>query len=330
MLDRLPAPDRVFVGGGGLDVLDACFAALRPGGRLVATFAAVDRAAAAYRRLGHLVQVGVDRAEALPDGGVRFAADNPVFVAWGDAPSRGRRRTAGRRVAVGIGCSSGATADEVAAVVADGPAPRPARRPQPSADRRVATIDVRAGHPALPPATITFPSALLGLVDVPNPSAAVDAAVGTPSVAEAAALLAAGPGGRLVVPKRKGATATAAVAVGGPARRPRLGPRRRTRARAAPPTARPPPPPPSARPTRSSATGPTSTPSRALLRPDQLVLRGTMGAEADRARAALSLAAVRVAGGARVLRRRRACSPWPPAPSTWPAAPTSTSSWSPA
>src|SRR5262249_46756205 len=47
-LGALPDPDRVFVGGGGSPVLDAVLARLRPDGRVVATFAAVDRAAAAY------------------------------------------------------------------------------------------------------------------------------------------------------------------------------------------------------------------------------------------------------------------------------------------
>jgi len=83
VLADLPAPDRAFVGGGGLDVLDAVLARLAPGGRVVATFAAVDRAAAAFTELGHLLQVGVARGHALPGGGVRLAAENPVFVAWG-------------------------------------------------------------------------------------------------------------------------------------------------------------------------------------------------------------------------------------------------------
>ena len=76
-------PDRVFVGGGGPEVLDAVLARLRPGGRVVATFAALDRAAAAEARLGRLVQIGVARGERLPDGGLRLAARNPVFVVWG-------------------------------------------------------------------------------------------------------------------------------------------------------------------------------------------------------------------------------------------------------
>jgi len=83
VLAGLPDPDRAFVGGGGLDVLDAVLARLAPGGRVVACFAALDRAAAAATLLGHMAQIGVSRAAVLPDGGVRLAAENPVFVAWG-------------------------------------------------------------------------------------------------------------------------------------------------------------------------------------------------------------------------------------------------------
>ena len=85
-LAALPDPDRVFVGGGGLDVLDACLARLRPGGRLVATFAAMDRAVAAYERLGSLTQVTAARGRTLPDGALRLEAENPVFVVWGPTP----------------------------------------------------------------------------------------------------------------------------------------------------------------------------------------------------------------------------------------------------
>jgi precorrin-6B C5,15-methyltransferase / cobalt-precorrin-6B C5,C15-methyltransferase len=81
-LEPLPDPDRVFVGGGGLAVLDAVLARLRPGGRVVATFAALDRAAAAYERLGNLAEVSVGRGRPLA-GGVRLEAENPAFVVWG-------------------------------------------------------------------------------------------------------------------------------------------------------------------------------------------------------------------------------------------------------
>jgi precorrin-6B C5,15-methyltransferase / cobalt-precorrin-6B C5,C15-methyltransferase len=83
VLAGLPPPDRAFVGGGGLVVLDAVVERLRPGGRVVAAYAAVDRAVAAAERLGDMVQVAVGRGERLPDGGWRLAAQNPVFVAWG-------------------------------------------------------------------------------------------------------------------------------------------------------------------------------------------------------------------------------------------------------
>lgn len=82
-LAGLPDPDRAFVGGGGLGVLDAVLARLRPGGQVVATYAALDRAAAAVERLGQLVQIGVARGRRLADGGVRLAAENPIFVVWG-------------------------------------------------------------------------------------------------------------------------------------------------------------------------------------------------------------------------------------------------------
>ena len=81
-LDALPEPDRAFVGGGGIAVLDAVLARLRPDGRVVATFAALDRAAAAYQRLGNLAEVSIARGRPLAEG-VRLQAENPVFVVWG-------------------------------------------------------------------------------------------------------------------------------------------------------------------------------------------------------------------------------------------------------
>jgi precorrin-6Y C5,15-methyltransferase (decarboxylating) len=84
VLAGLPDPDRAFVGGGGLMVLDAVLARLRPAGTVVATYASPSRAAEAARRLGSLVQVQVSRATPLgPDGDLRLAAENPVFVCWG-------------------------------------------------------------------------------------------------------------------------------------------------------------------------------------------------------------------------------------------------------
>jgi precorrin-6B C5,15-methyltransferase / cobalt-precorrin-6B C5,C15-methyltransferase len=81
----LPTPDRVFVGGGGLDVLEQALAILRPGGRLVATHVLVERAAAAWRLLGNTAQVSVARGASIADG-FRLEAENPVFISWGPTP----------------------------------------------------------------------------------------------------------------------------------------------------------------------------------------------------------------------------------------------------
>jgi precorrin-6Y C5,15-methyltransferase (decarboxylating) len=80
-----PPPDRAFVGGGGLELLDAVLATMQEGGRIVATYAAMDRAAEASARLGNLVQLHADRGRIFPDGGLRLESSNPVFIAWGNA-----------------------------------------------------------------------------------------------------------------------------------------------------------------------------------------------------------------------------------------------------
>lgn len=82
-LNDLPQPDRVFVGGGGLDVLRACWDRLAPGGTLVATFVVLDRAVAAMELLGSMVNVHVDRAVQIGGVGMRLEPTNPTFVCWG-------------------------------------------------------------------------------------------------------------------------------------------------------------------------------------------------------------------------------------------------------
>ena len=78
----LPVPDRVFVGGGGMEVVRAAFDALKPGGTLVATHVLVDRAAEAWTLLGDSVQIAASRAVPIADG-FRLDAQNPVFISWG-------------------------------------------------------------------------------------------------------------------------------------------------------------------------------------------------------------------------------------------------------
>ncbi|HUK61126.1 MAG TPA: precorrin-6y C5,15-methyltransferase (decarboxylating) subunit CbiE [Stellaceae bacterium] len=73
-LDGLPAPDAVFVGGGVADpaVFDACWRALKRGGRLVANAVTLAGEAAALQlaeaHAGELVRIAVARAEPLGRG----------------------------------------------------------------------------------------------------------------------------------------------------------------------------------------------------------------------------------------------------------------------
>jgi cobalamin biosynthesis protein CbiG len=83
----------------------------------------------------------------------------------------------------------------------------------------VATIDRRAGEPCVVALAgtrgvpvLAHAAEALAAVPVPTPSATVARHVGTASVAEAAALLAAGPGARIAVTKRRSAHATCAIA----------------------------------------------------------------------------------------------------------------------
>jgi len=72
-LAGLEPPDAVFVGGGvRADLLAACWAALKPGGRLVANAVTVESeaAVAAFRAAhdGTLARIAISRAEPLGDG----------------------------------------------------------------------------------------------------------------------------------------------------------------------------------------------------------------------------------------------------------------------
>ncbi len=82
-LAGLPDPDRVFVGGGGVEVLDAALKRLRAGGVVVATYAIVDRALAAAASLGNMVELSVSRGVSTGALGLRLRAENPVFICWG-------------------------------------------------------------------------------------------------------------------------------------------------------------------------------------------------------------------------------------------------------
>ncbi|MFJ6698463.1 cobalamin biosynthesis protein [Streptomyces sp. NPDC091272] len=127
------------------------------------------------------------------------------------------------RVSVGVGACQDAPADElyalVVGVLAEAGLPL-------TAVTALATVDVKAHERAvvdcarrLGVPVLSYGARRLASVTVPNPSGRAMGAVGTPSVAEAAALVAGGYGAELLVPKRKSnppgrpATATCAVAL---------------------------------------------------------------------------------------------------------------------
>lgn len=113
---------------------------------------------------------------------------------------------------VGVGCSTEATPEEVARLLEATLAGAGLAR---ASVGLVATIDRRRAHRSVTSLGLpvrSFSADELAPVSVPRPSPVVAAAVGTPSVAEAAALLAAGDGADLVVPKQRAATATVAIA----------------------------------------------------------------------------------------------------------------------
>ena len=115
---------------------------------------------------------------------------------------------------VGVGSSRGAPAAEITSLI-DGTLAELGVSAR--SVRHMATADVKADEQGLRQAAagrgwpvVTYPAARLAAVPVPNPSEVVRRAVGTPSVAEAAAL--AGPGTTLIAAKRASAHATVAVA----------------------------------------------------------------------------------------------------------------------
>ncbi|MER6462762.1 precorrin-3B C(17)-methyltransferase [Streptomyces sp. NPDC001228] len=180
----------------------------------------VEGAVAAVSRAlldGEPVALRADAAWPLP--ALPFAAEGAYTVRLTDrAAEPGEREVLLRppSLVVGVGASKGAPADEVYALV-EGALRDAGLSPRSVAE--LATVDAKAEEPGIVAAAarlgvplVTYAADELARVPVPHPSKAPLAAVGTPSVAEAAALLR---GGELLVPKTKSdarpAMATCAV-----------------------------------------------------------------------------------------------------------------------
>ncbi|WP_329216028.1 precorrin-3B C(17)-methyltransferase [Streptomyces sp. NBC_01485] len=151
--------------------------------------------------------VALDAEVAWPLPPVPFAERGAYTVRLTDrAVEPGEREVLLRppSLVVGVGASKGAPVEEVLDVIEG------ALREAGLSARSVAglaTVDAKAAEPGIVAAAsrlgvpvMTYSAGELAAVEVPNPSAAPLAAVGTPSVAEAAALVG---GGELLVPKRK-------------------------------------------------------------------------------------------------------------------------------
>lgn len=158
---------------------------------------------------------------ALFTPGPAGAAGPSVGVDWrARAPRPGELLLRPPAIWAGLGCNRGTAAAEmddllIATLAAHGLSPL--------ALAGLASVAAKADEPGLHDlaqrrglAIKFYPAAELDAVAVPNPSDQPARHVGTHSVAEAAALIAAGPGGSLIVQKQKSINATLALALGGP------------------------------------------------------------------------------------------------------------------
>ena len=89
VLESLPDPDSVFIGGSGgrlTEILDAVGRRLKPEGTIVVNLAVLERTQDAYRQLRalgfftDLAMVSAARGKEMADGTTRLDALNPVFV----------------------------------------------------------------------------------------------------------------------------------------------------------------------------------------------------------------------------------------------------------
>jgi cobalt-precorrin 5A hydrolase/precorrin-3B C17-methyltransferase len=180
----------------------------------------VEGAVAAVTRAvldGEPVRLEADSTWPLPALPSNVGAEGAMRILVTDRVVAADVRTAVLRppsLVVGVGASRGVTADEVLANV---DAALAEAAVSPASVRHLATVDAKAAEAGMLEAAsrrgwqvVTHDAPALAAVEVPNPSEVVRAEVGTPSVAEAAALI--GGDSVLLVGKRKTAMSTVAVA----------------------------------------------------------------------------------------------------------------------
>lgn len=95
LLDKLPPPNRIFIGGGGRDILEKSFEYLLPGGILVMTGVMVETVSMMsscltdYRK--ELLTVNISRSQEITASGFMFRAENPIAIAVYARPERRSR-----------------------------------------------------------------------------------------------------------------------------------------------------------------------------------------------------------------------------------------------
>ena len=95
LLEKLPSPNRIFIGGGGRDLLEKSFEYLLPGGILVMTGVMVETVSMMsssltdYRK--ELLTVNISRSQEITAGGFMFRAENPIAIAVYARPERRSR-----------------------------------------------------------------------------------------------------------------------------------------------------------------------------------------------------------------------------------------------
>ena len=228
-LAGLPAPDAVFLGGGAGNegVLEAAWAALRPGGRLVANAVTLETEAAltaAHARWGGaLTRLGVERLDRIGTlHGYRpamtvtqYAVEKPMAGSGVTLSPRPGVQGGGALLATaGIGTRPSASSADIVALV---------RRAETLSGLRVARLaapSFRRDLPALPEAASALGAdlvfldhaALLAVQDLcPTRSEAALRATGIASVAEGCALAM---GGALVLPRIAAGGVTCALSAG--------------------------------------------------------------------------------------------------------------------
>lgn len=150
------------------------------------------------------------------DGPAQTDPNSPLSLGTSGTPSEQALVYAPTDLVLGVGCERGADAEgfvthALAALDSAGLDPRRVAG--------VASVTLKQDEPALHALAAHlnaplrfFDSAALADIATPNPSAVVEAEIGTPSVSEAAALLGAGSGASLVLEKQKFGIGTLAVA----------------------------------------------------------------------------------------------------------------------